>query len=523
MIEREVLIIGSGLAALATAARLSELGRKDIALYGQARGGTPFIAAINFVLPDNPYGDSPERYAEDMIEAGYGIGDRTLVEAMCRATVRGFELMERWGVEFAREPGGSLKRRHASGSTYPRSLCRTTDLVGVEMLRKLERGLAERGVESRLGRECLGLLVEGGRVRGAVFRDGEGRREKVLADRVVAAWGGVGNLFGSSTYPADIKGTTIAAAFESGAKLVDMEFLEYEPMVVISPRGAAGEPCPTAMLGEGAHLLNGRGERFMLGVRPQGEAGSPKTLINKEIWKQVAAGSGSPGGGAWVDMRHIPAATLQAYPWFYRRLKDNGVDPCEELVEVGPMAHSYSGGIKVDGGYESSVSGLYAVGEAAGGIHGACRLAGNAASQAVLSGLLCAEALGEARAAPARGGVPDFEYPEDEALRARRVPEIRSLAARALGVYRNGPDLAAARDRLRSLLDEGELAGDGEARQVAISVLVMVTAALERRESRGTHLRTDYPERSADFGRGIVLWKEPGEDARGALRIACEP
>ena len=510
MTDREILIVGSGLAALSTAARLVELGHRDILIRASARGGTPFVAAINFVLPDNPYGDTPERYAQDMIQAGYGIGARSLVEAMCKASPRGFELLERWGVEFARARDGSLKRRHASGSTYPRSLCRTTELIGVEILRKLEAGLVRSGVESRTGSECLGLLVEGGRVRGAAFRGPDGRIEKELASVVVAAWGGVGNLFGASTYPRDIKGTTIAMAYDAGARLVDMEFLEYEPMVVISPPGAAGEPCPTAMLGEGARLLNSKGERFMLGVRPQGEAGAPKTLINKEIWKEVAAGFGSPGGGAFVDMRHIPSATLKAYPWFYRRLMNNGVDPTKDLVEVGPMAHSYSGGIQVNDRYESSVPGLYAVGEAAGGIHGACRLAGNAASQAVLSGLLCAEAIAASPIAQATGPEPAFEDPEAADVRERYIPELRILAAAALGVYRNGADLSFARDRLLSLLGSGELDGDGEARRVAISILVMVWAALARRESRGTHLRTDYPERSESFSRGIVLWKGSG-------------
>lgn len=509
MIERDVLIIGSGLAALATAARLSEAGRRDVALYASGRGGTPFIAAINFVLPDNPYGDSPERYAEDMASAGYGIGDRALIEGMCRATTAGYELLERWGVEFARDADGRLKRRHASGSTFPRSLCRTTGLVGVEILEKLERGIASRGIVSRLGRECVGLLADGGRVRGAVFRDREGHVEDVLANTVVAAWGGVGGLFGATTYPDDIKGTTIAIAYEAGAELVDMEFLEYEPMVVISPGGAAGEPCPTAMLGEGAHLLNSRGERFMLAARPQGEAGSPKTLINREIWKQVASGSGTPGGGAWVDMRHIPVSVLEAYPWFYRRLVANGVDPARELVEVGPMAHSYSGGIKVDGRYESSIRGLYAVGEAAGGIHGACRLAGNAASQAVISGMLCAEAIGGSPAVPRSPGAgaaaPAFVDPVDEAVRARLVPGMRDLAAKALGVHRNGADLASARDRLDRLLHEGELDRDGESRRIAESILVMIVAALERKESRGIHSRTDFPGASPEFRRGIVL------------------
>ena len=538
MEEHEIVIIGSGLAALATAARLTELGKRDIAIYSVGWGGTPFIAAINFVLPDNKYGDSVERYAADMMAAGYGIGNEALVRNMCASSESGYGLLKRWGVEFAKEADGSLKRRHASGSTFPRSLCRTTELIGVELVRKLEKGLREKGVSINLGCECLRLGVRDGRVTGVVLKSRERGVFPVGADTVVAAWGGIGNLFGVSTYPQDIKGKTVAVAWDAGAALVDMEFLEYEPMVVLSPPGAVGEPCPTAMLGEGAHLLNSAGERFMLAVRPQGEAGSPKTLLNKEIWKQAAAGKGSERGGAWVDLRHIPVSVLKAYPWFYERLVKNGVDPSSQLIEVGPMAHSYSGGILVDEGYESTVGGLYAVGEACGGIHGACRLAGNAASQATISGLLCAEAIAALPAAPApsaghaptpapalarppagvpapaRAESPDsprIEIPAafrtDEMVRSAHLDEIRRLAARSLAVYRNGTDLAQARDFLDGLIEGGKLDADEETLQVARSVLVMVDAALARKESRGTHLRTDFPETRGGFAEGRILRK----------------
>jgi len=517
MEEHEIVIIGSGLAALATAARLTELGKREIAIYSVGWGGTPYIAAINFVLPDNPFGDTPERYAADMLSAGYGIGNESLVKGMCDSTERGYELLKRWGVEFSTEADGTPKRRHASGSTFPRSLCRTTELIGVELVRKLEAGLRKKGVAFHLGSECLRLQVRDGRVHGVVLRSRERDIYAVRAQTVVAAWGGVGNLFGVSTYPQDIKGNTLAMGWEAGAALVDTEFLEYEPMVVLSPQGAVGEPCPTAMLGEGAHLLNSEGERFMLAVKPQGEAGSPKTLLNKEIWKQSAAGKGSEHGGVWADLRHIPISVLKAYPWFYERLVQNGVDPSTQLVEVGPMAHSFSGGILVDEGYESTVGGLYAVGEACGGVHGACRLAGNAASQATISGLLCAEAIATTQTVTTAAiqGTASYASPDesgqaylvDGKVRSAYLDEIRRVASRSLGVYRNRKELSDARTYLRGLLDSEVLKADEETLQVAQSILVMMDAALAREESRGTHLRTDFPGTNATLAKGSILRK----------------
>ncbi|MGE4284583.1 MAG: FAD-binding protein [Clostridia bacterium] len=504
MVKHDIIIIGSGLAALATAARLHELGQKDIAIYTTAYGGTPYIAAINFVLPENPYGDTPQKYFDDMMHAGYEINNKKLVEEMTSNTFRGYELLRRWDVEFAKEQDGSTKLRHVSGHTYPRSLCCTTDLIGVEIIRKMVEKLEDNGVKIHRGCECIKVLTQDSKVYGITVKGEQDKVYNAYTPVVVAAWGGVGNLFGRSTYPQDIKGNTIAIAREAGAKLVDIEFLEYEPMVVLSPEGAIGEPCPTAMLGEGAYLLNTEGERFMLKVRPQGEAGSPKTLINKEIWKQVDAGKGTPHGGAFVDLRHISPEVLKGYPWFYNRLLESGVDPNKETIEVGPMAHSFSGGIYVDEQYESTVEGFYAVGEACGGVHGACRCAGNAASQATLSGLLCAEGIGRKNNATVIREFP-ITYAEDKKIFEAYVPRIREIAANVLGIYRKGQDLQNALETCTEISKKDDVKKDTETYQIVVSVLLMIQAALLRQESRGTHMRIDYPDSSDEFMKEIIL------------------
>lgn len=502
--RHEVVIIGKGLAALAAAARLTELGVSDIGIYAAGFGGTPYIAAINFVLPENPYGDTPEQYEQDMLAAGYGLGNPALVHEMTQNTLNGYRLLCRWGVEFARNENGSIKLRHVSGHTYPRSLCNTKRLIGEEIVEKLTAKLPEKGVTFHDGCECVRLLSDGTRACGVTIRDAAGEIRNVYAPVVIAAWGGVGQLFGTSTYPADICGNTLAIAHDAGAKLIDVEFLEYEPMVVMDPPGAVGEPCPTAMLGEGAYLKNSEGERFLLKVRPQGEGGSPKTLINREIWKQVDAGKGSPHGGVWVDLRHIDRNTLKAYPWFFNRLMENGCDPSEQLIEVGPMAHSFSGGVKVGADYQSTLPGFYAVGEACGGVHGACRSAGNAAAQATLSGLLCAEAVAKAVRS---GALPEAkaEYRTDETVRERFLPQAQALAVKALGIYRRGEALEDAKEKLEALLADPALAQDDKTRQAVESMTLMVRAALRRRESRGTHMRLDYPEQDAAQAHGMEI------------------
>ena len=163
MRHHRVAIAGMGLSALTTAARLTELGVKDIALYADGSGGTPFIAAINFVLPDNPYGDTPERYEEDMLQAGYDLGDWALVHEMASRTLDGYQLLRRWGVNFAVNDDGSTKLRHVSGHSCPRSLCRTDILIGREILREMIPRLEKAGVGFHRGCEVVELDFNDGR------------------------------------------------------------------------------------------------------------------------------------------------------------------------------------------------------------------------------------------------------------------------------------------------------------------------------------------------------------------------
>lgn len=488
-LQAETLILGKGLAGLVAAARLKKLGKKGVVVVGRGHGGSTEIAALNAAMPGSPHDDSPDRHAADMVAAGYGLSDQSLLPPMCAVLPEAVHFLEEIGVAFARE-NGFYKLRQTSGCSCPRSLCDTNGLVGKQILASLTAYL--NGFATFVDGQAVRLLVEDGKAAGAVVLTPQNELLTVRSPFVLAAWGGAGDLFPNSTYTQDVDGSGLAAAYEAGLALTDLEFVEYEPMVTLFPLEAFGEPCPTAMLGEGAYLLNTDGERFLLKKRPQGEAGAAKTLINKAIGEELAAGKGTDKGGVYADLRHLPIETLRAYPWFYNRLLTAGRDVKKELLDVGPVAHSHSGGIVVNARCETAIPGLYAVGEASGGYHGACRMGGNAAPQTLGTGFLAAgEVAGKAAPAiSAAAGVPDIAV--NPAVRQGIRASVHAILNDGMGLVRTRTGLTQALEKLAVL--KAEAASDVLAASRVTGAELLCVAARAREETRGTHNRGDFPE-----------------------------
>jgi aspartate oxidase len=386
-----------------------------------------------------------------------------------------------------------LLRRHASGSTYPRTLHQKSGLLGNQITTTLLDIVSRKGAVIARGSTCRHLLVNQAKIAGLLVEDKDGVYQVIEAPVVVVAWGGVGNLFPESTNPSDVDGSGLAIAFESGASLVDLEFIEFEPTVMIWPPKVKGELFLTALFGEGAYLRNGQEERFLLRLRPQGEAGCPKTVLNKAIWHEIAEGRGTNHHGVYADLRHIPPEKIRPFSWFYHRLNSAGLDPGKDLLEVAPSPHSHSGGIAVNtSSYETDIAGLYAIGEAAGGIHGACRMAGNSATQALVSALLCGDdILNSVHSAPSLPvGTPQPR--KNERIRRELLPKIGEIIGHSLGPIRCAETLQKGFDNLISLYPKST--DDEFTRHRILCGLLLVQASFFRRESRGNHFRSDYPQ-----------------------------
>jgi succinate dehydrogenase/fumarate reductase flavoprotein subunit len=532
----DVLVLGGGLAAHRAAVAARETGA-DVAMLYTGTGASPHVICFNVPLGIEDGRDSAAVYADDMVRGGAALNDRPLVEALAADTPTVLAELEKIGVDFARRDGRHALR-HLAGSTYPRSVYCAGGL-GSTALRRLDARARELGVRVESGWKIIGLLLDRGAVAGGLaVRRRSGELLAVRARAVVLAMGGLGRLYEDSTYPPDVAADGYAFAYDAGAMLVDMEFVQFEPTIVVHPAGCKGMEMPTAMLGDGAHLKNAAGERFMFRANPEhGEKRIEKARMSLVIQREIDEGRGLPDGTVLFDTTVLPPELLEGYVSHVKRLRTAGLEPTREAPHVRPAAHSHMGGVRIDARGWSGIVGLWAAGEAAGGVHGASRLAGNSGSDALVfgarAGRAAAEAVLRARGVPERREPPadataapridarprdwaGIEAAAAAPLRSaigrtgRRTPDdvkkaVRLVMGRDASLYRHHAALTrglADLDELAREVDTGLGARDVdeavsclEARNMVLVARMVVSAALARTESRGAHQRTDFPSR----------------------------
>ena len=486
------IVVGAGLAGLLTALRLapmpvlvlagSPLG--EGAASGWSQGG--LAAAVG---PD----DSTELHLQDTIAAGDGL---CAPGVAAHVVAEGPDVVARLlalGVAFDRDGSGAL-RLGLEAAHGRRRIVHAADATGAAIMRALIDAvrrspsvLVLEGVQARR------LVVEDNAVCGViVVRDG--RVVTLRSSRVVLATGGIGGLFAHSTNPRGAIGLGLAMAAHAGAELADMEFVQFHPTAL----DIGADPMPLvseAVRGEGAALIDEAGTRFMAG---QGRAElEPRDIVARAVWRHIQLGH-----RVFLDARSaLGQHFAERFPAITAVCRRAGIDPVTTPVPIRPAAHFHMGGVAVDASGRSSVDGLWAAGEVAcTGLHGANRLASNSLLEAAaMAGWVAGDLKGyvagrSTRTAPRRFAMPPELAPVDAA-------PVRPILSAAAGVLRDGDALAWAADRLDALVRQ-----DGAASDPALVAQAIVTAALRRTESRGSHFRTDHPER--DFGR------DAAQDAR---------
>jgi succinate dehydrogenase/fumarate reductase flavoprotein subunit len=507
----DVLVIGGGIAGLQAALAAAKQGARVVVAH-MAHGASPYVLGLNSPLAQEDPADTPELYAQDMVRGGYGLNDRRLVQVLAHEAGPAARELADLGVPFARRDG-RFRQRHLSGNTCARSLY-VAEGTGRAIIGVLTQEIERSGVRRLAGYRALRLLRDGGEVVGALLQSRQ-RNELVAveAGAVVLAAGGMGRIYEDSTYPVDVAADSVALALEAGAVLIDMEFVQFEPTVTVYPESCRGLEMPTAMLGDGARLINAAGERFMQRYNPEHlEKRMEKAKLSLCIQREIDEGRGFPDRSVIFDTTCLDVVTLEGYVTHVKRLRAAGLEPSREAPRIRPAAHSIMGGTRIDSECRSDVAGLFVCGEAAGGVHGASRLAGNGGGEIVTFGRVAGRAAGRVRG---RGidPVPLARAALDHLWDACRRPtgaepghaaaRLGTLMTASCGLYRDGQGLDRALATVRgarALWREGtaaatldELAANRATHNRLLAAEIILAAAWRRTESRGAHQRRDFP------------------------------
>jgi succinate dehydrogenase / fumarate reductase, flavoprotein subunit len=529
--EHDVLVIGAGGAGLRAAieglAHGARVGVVCKSLLGKAHtvmaeGG--IAAAMANVDAEDDW----KTHFRDTMRGGKMLNDWRMARIHAQESPDRVRELEQWGALFDRTDSGNILQRAFGGHTFKR-LCHVGDRTGLEMIRTLQ----DRGVY--LGFDCYmectvtRLLLDGHRVVGAfAYWRENGRFVVFKAKSVVIATGGIGKAWRVTSNSWEYTGDGMALAYQAGAELMDMEFVQFHPTGMVWPPGVQGILVTEAVRGEGGTLKNKVGERFMEKYDPKRMELSTRDVVARAIYTEVREGRGTEHGGAYLDISHKPAEYVKRkLPSMYHQfLELADVDITKGPMEVGPTMHYMMGGLRVDAETaESSVPGLFAAGEAAAGLHGANRLGGNSLSDLLVFGRragIGAVEHAKKAASPAvdstqieaagREVLAPFERSGGESPYAVHR-DLQQTMQDLVGIFRSEADLKTALANLEELKARAErvsiegsrlynpgwhLARDLQSMLVISEAVAQ--SALARTESRGAHSRIDFPNLDATWG-----------------------
>ena len=534
-ISTDVLIIGSGGAGSRAAIEVDDAGLKAIIVSkglsfrsgctGMAEGG--YNAVFKAVDKD----DSIDAHFNDTLKGGSYLNDKKLVEILVNESPKRLIDLENYGALFDRQESGEIDQRPFGGQSYRRT-CYQGDRTGAELLNALKEEIIKRNIECIEEVMITSLITDDGQVIGAT---GLNLKDTSLiyfkAKSVILASGGAGQLYPVTSNTFQKNGDGFAIAYRAGANLVDMEQVQFHPTGMIAPESKKGVLVTEAVRAEGGKLINKDGERFMSKYAPEKMELATRDVVARSIYQEIIEGRGTEKGGVYLDISHLDDDYIdEKLETMVLQFENVGVDIKHGPIEVAPTAHHFMGGLKINEDASTSLKNLFGAGEVCGGVHGANRLGGNALADTQVFGKIAGESA--SKAAKESELKTNEEQVNAEASRIEGLIKkgsikprefknnIKNLMWEKVAIVREEKTLNEALKQLQEMqndlseLDVRDIKQYNEDLVTALEVINMVEiciltvkSAILRRESRGAHFRSDFPESNDAWKKSIVLNK----------------
>lgn len=527
---KHVLIVGSGLSGLSCAIQLAEIGITStlVSPYPSERAQSVMAAGgINAAMGAD---DSAEQHAEDTLKSGGSIAGKAAVEGLCSAAPAIIRWLEDLGVVFSRTEDGEVAQRAFGGQSRNRTAyagASTGKQIMSALIRAARKYECQNMINRLLGRQFYSALIQDNKCYGALlYNEKECKIETVYADAVVVATGGQNVLFGKTTGSMQCDGYVAAKLYEQGALLKNLEFIQYHPTTIETPQKRM--LITEAARGEGGRLYYMDGERRVYFMEDKyGERGNlmPRDIVSKCIYDAPSQ--------VYLDISFLGKKLIESRLFEVLELcrKYAVLDVTKESIPVYPSVHFFMGGLAVGQDHKTSIDNLYAVGECASMYHGANRLGGNSLLSAIYSGQVAAKAIGELAKNNEQPDFSEYISAQENALKRHLTSqspfsavyiryEIAKLMNESLGITRTEEKLLEGIQSVDYYLSISEkLSYDSDVspyigyslRPMLLLARAILTSALERKETRGAHIRNDYPERSDEFAFCSVCEYQNGE------------
>ena len=535
-ISTDVLIIGSGGAGSRAAIEVDDAGLKATIVSkglsfrsgctGMAEGG--YNAVFKTVDKD----DSIDAHIHDTLKGGSYLNDKKLVEILVNESPKRLIDLENYGALFDRQESGQIDQRPFGGQSYRRT-CYQGDRTGAELLNALKEEIIKRDIECIEEVMITSLVTDGNQVIGAT---GLNLKDSSLiyfkAKSVILASGGAGQLYPVTSNTFQKNGDGYAISYRAGADLIDMEQVQFHPTGMVAPESKKGVLVTEAVRAEGGKLINSEGERFMSRYAPEKMELATRDVVARSIYQEIIEGRGTENGGVYLDISHLDDDYIdEKLETMVLQFENVGVDIKHGPIEVAPTAHHFMGGLKINTDASTSLDNLFGAGEVCGGVHGANRLGGNALADTQVFGKIAG--VSAAKAAKSTEIKTNDDMVNAEASRIEGLikkgsikPQefknnIKKLMWEKVAIVREEKTLNEALKELQEMqkdlvnLDVKDTKQYNTELVTALEVINMVEiciltvkSAILRRESRGAHFRSDFPETNDEWKKSIVMNKE---------------